>query len=168
MITDPTKLPLRDIHLPEPISWWPPALGWWVVMVGVIVLLLAAIIVNKKRRGQPARSIKSISHAQFRKLCDAYRQHEDAHRLIKELSMLLRRISISLYPRAAAAGLTGEAWLQFLDRIAGSDQFMQGPGRVLIEAPYRPLPEFDTEALLVLCSTWINKLPDNPSKAACP
>jgi hypothetical protein len=167
MITDPTKLPLRDIHLPEPISWWPPALGWWLVMAGVIVLLLAAVIINKRHR-QPARSIKSISHTQFRKLCDAYRQHEDAHRLVQELSMLLRRISISLCPRAAAAGLTGEAWLQFLDRIAGSDQFMQGPGRVLIDAPYRPLAEVDTEALLVLCSTWINKLPDNPSEAACP
>ncbi len=165
-MTDSTKLPLRDIHLPEPISWWPPAPGWWVIVAGIIALLLAAVIINK-RRAQPAQSIKSISNAQFRELCDAYRQHQDAHRLVQELSMLLRRISISLCPRAAAAGLTGEAWLQFLDRIAGSDQFMQGPGRVLIDAPYRPLANFDPEALLALCRAWINKLPDNPSEAAC-
>ena len=166
-MTDPTKLPLRDIHLPESVSWWPPAPGWWLVVVGIIALLLAAVIINK-RRAQPARSIKSISHAQFRRLCDAYRQHHDAHRLVRDLSMLLRRISISLCPRSAAAGLTGEAWLQFLDRIAATDQFMQGPGRVLIDAPYRRLAELDAEALLALCSAWINNLPDNPSEAACP
>ena len=32
---------LRDIHLPDPVSWWPPAPGWWIA-VGIGFGLLAA------------------------------------------------------------------------------------------------------------------------------
>tara|TARA_B110000003_G_scaffold144431_1_gene145497 strand:- start:1948 stop:2457 length:510 start_codon:yes stop_codon:yes gene_type:complete len=30
---------LRDIQLPEPISWWPLALGWWVLIVLAVGVL---------------------------------------------------------------------------------------------------------------------------------
>ena len=29
---DPEQIPLRDLHLPEAIGWWPLAPGWWVVI----------------------------------------------------------------------------------------------------------------------------------------
>ena len=30
---DQNALPLRDLHLPDAIGWWPPAPGWWVLFV---------------------------------------------------------------------------------------------------------------------------------------
>ena len=33
---DLSQLPLRDIHLPGPIGWWPPAVGWWLVAALVL------------------------------------------------------------------------------------------------------------------------------------
>ena len=40
-------------------------------------------------------------------------------------------------PRQEIAGLTGEAWLEWLDRDLSHPQFVAGPGRKLIELPYR-------------------------------
>ena len=32
-------LPLRDLHLPEAVGWWPLAPGWW----GVIAVVTASL-----------------------------------------------------------------------------------------------------------------------------
>ena len=29
---DPQQIPLRDLHLPDAISWWPLAPGWWLAI----------------------------------------------------------------------------------------------------------------------------------------
>lgn len=56
----------------------------------------------------------------------------------------------------------GEAWLRWLDQTLGEAQFSQGPGRWLAEAPYRPAPEADLEALLALCRSWLKALSKVP------
>ena len=33
---------LRDIHIPDGVSAFPPAYGWWVVLAGVVALFLLA------------------------------------------------------------------------------------------------------------------------------
>jgi len=35
-----TQLPLKDIHLPEAIGWWPPAIGWWLLAVLIPLLIV--------------------------------------------------------------------------------------------------------------------------------
>ena len=42
---------LRDIQLPEPISWWPLALGWWVLIVlAAGILGWAALLLIRRYR----------------------------------------------------------------------------------------------------------------------
>jgi len=154
----PLDLPLRDIHLPEPVSWWPPAPGWW-LLAGLLILLATSVLLMLRwhRRGRLGRSARSALERVF----GDYRHHGDPQRLLRELSVLLRRIALSYFPRTQVASLSGEAWLEFLDRgLAGSvapGGFRQGPGRVLAEGPFAPSAEaVAVSALERLCQAWLD------------
>lgn len=153
-------LPLRDIHLPDPISWWPPAPGWWALLGSLFLLVLGLrIFLSIKRR----RRVRVAAINELQSIANAFELKRDAHGLVKDLSILLRRICLSYFPRAEVAGLTGEKWLTFLDSCLDwqniTDRFSQGTGRALITAPYQAASEVDGKKLLSLCGIWIKALP---------
>lgn len=124
---------LRDIHLPPEPGWWPPAPGWWVLALLLLVLLAWGITTLRRglrRRRQLARIESLAVEAAVRFAGD----HEGAP-LAAELSQLLRRAARLADP--AAATLHGEAWLQWLDAGDPQAPFSRGPGRVLLDAPWR-------------------------------
>lgn len=150
-----SELPLRDIHLPDPVSWWPPAPGWWMlVTLLVAIALLSGFLHHRYRRNALQRAAQQALH----KIGEDYRQSGDALLLAQQLSILLRRVSLSCYPRQQVAGLTGRAWLSLLDRTLPGDEFQQGAGRVLIDAPYSLDSRVDGAALLRLCERWLRQL----------
>lgn len=163
------QLPLRDIHLPEPIGWWPLAPGWWILLAILILLpVLIALFIKWRRHQRRQGRVKQQVEDELKRIRDSYQQHQDSLRLIQELSALLRRAAISRYPRSEVASLTGEHWLNFLDRQLDSTDFSQGTGRILGDAPYRPTtpsPE-DAEALLALSQRWLSSLPKLRQEAA--
>ncbi len=148
-----TDLPLKDIHLPAAIEWWPPALGWWLVLIlGLAVLVGAIWLVHRAMRKTALKSAK--------KLLLALQRNQDLNELqqLTELSMLLRRTSISLYPRSDTASLTGDAWLKFLDRSMQGKPFSEGVGQCLKDAHYRKFAPgtLELSELYRLCSDWLN------------
>ena len=71
--------------------------------------------------------------------------------------MLVRRVAISVSPRAKAAGLTGRQWLAFLDTSVKGLPFSEGVGQLLADAPYRltPVTEQELSQLIDLCEDWL-------------
>ncbi|NNJ97958.1 MAG: DUF4381 domain-containing protein [Gammaproteobacteria bacterium] len=153
------SLPLRDIHLPDPVGWWPPAPGWWLLLIVAAALTVAVYLFRTVSR---RRLLKRTVGNELDMLRERYHDDYDRIELLKSLSALMRRASISFYPRSHSASLTGEQWLQHLDRTAQRKEFQHGAGRILATAPYLPpksIIETDFEALFSLCQDWLKKQP---------
>ncbi|WP_296698201.1 DUF4381 domain-containing protein [Thiocapsa sp. UBA6158] len=149
---------LRDWHLPDPIQWWPPAPGWWISAAVLLVVLLWLAGVRwrgHRRRGAAARS----ALRELAALRETVQADGDTRAFIAALSRLLRRFALARFPREQVAGLTGEAWLAFLDATGGGDGFRHGPGRALADLVYGGSragdPPPNPDALAALAETWI-------------
>jgi len=159
-MTDPLQIPLRDIHFPGHLSWWPPAPGWW-ILLGTVLITGGILWWWRRRKHKLMASALRLARLEFDGLRARYAADHDAGRLVKDLSILLRRLCVSIFPRTASASLTGERWLEFLDRPLPASRFTAGPGRILLDAPYRPRVELgEIEPLLALCDDWLNSLGD--------
>lgn len=154
-MVDPTQLPLRDWHAPPAVGWWPLAPGWWILLISSILLLAVAVWLWR-RMTRP--SVKKLARKEIESL--KYAQDLSDSDRTRELSVLIRRICLSVYPRPTIARLTGREWLKFLDQTLDEPSFSEGPGKVLIDAPYRQNADVDFESLLALCERWIEALPN--------
>jgi hypothetical protein len=148
----PTVLDLKDIHEPEAIGWWPPALGWWILAVAIPLLIILLVWLYKRLTRKTA--VKSA-----RKILALIKQDtaQDSLGKLRDLSMLVRRVAISVSPRAKAAGLTGRQWLAYLDSSVTGLPFSEGIGQLLADAPYRNTPPTEQEIsqLIDLCEDWL-------------
>ena len=132
---DPEQLPLRDLHLPEAIGWWPLAPGWWFLIAlaaaGVMYLLFLQF------RKWQHNAVRRIALRELARIRTDYEAGMDAQSLAKALSALLRRGMLAYAPRSEVAGLTGDDWLEWLDRGLDDRPFTEGSGRSLETLPYR-------------------------------
>jgi hypothetical protein len=158
------SLPLRDIHLPDAISWWPPATGWWLVLGSIVATLIIVLLVKKIRQ---RNQLKKSALDALTEIRNQYENNNDKKVLAQSLSVLLRRASISFYPRNNVASLTGEQWLQHLDNTSDKKGFKTSVGSTLITAPYLPDDKnpddqnnsIDANSLISLCESWIRSQP---------
>jgi len=149
----PKALPLRDIQIPNAIGLWPPAIGWWILAVLIPLLLYLSYKLYKYITRKTA--LKAVKK-QFKAL-KINPQLDDKQKLI-ELSSLMRRTAVSIFPRAGLASLTGKSWLDFLDKHSKTALFNSDTARLLIDAPYRKAPDLnELSALFDLCENWINQ-----------
>ena len=132
---DPTQIPLRGLQLPDAISWWPLAPGWWVLIALALIamgLLTRSWLQRRARAAARRHALRQLNEAR-----NAYAYHGNAVQLGIEVSELLRRTMLAYAPRANVAGLTGDAWLEWLDRDLPQSRFRDGAGREIVDLPYR-------------------------------
>lgn len=159
---NPDLLQLRDIHLPDAVSWWPLAIGWWLLLAMTIVLLATLIWQLKRYR---RRHFRRIGLQQLLRL-QQNPQQLDPQQQLQQLSQLMRHMAILHFPESNCAGLQGDSWLQFLDRPFKDQPFSSGSGQLLATGPYQPATTVDEQQwneLIELCRRWLKKLPLAPA-----
>lgn len=163
-LATPPPLPLKDYHLPSPVSWWPPAIGWWILLLlaAVIVVLLYLLYRHHRRQVWKRDASKALKEIQ-----DKYQQDQDNHALAEQVSIFLRRVCLTRFSGNNGTSLTGSEWLLFLDSCPGKNKsplpFFNSPiGEQLLEAAYNPHATLDGTALLDTCNNWLVALPAKP------
>jgi len=110
---------MRDIIVPDPVGFLPPAPGWYIVLLLLLALLfhlsLQAYSRYKKR--------------QYRRdaLQELKRYQEEKRENALALLALAKRVGIAAYGRKTVAVLSDEEWWEF----------MQHHSEAVIEAPLR-------------------------------
>lgn len=150
---DFSQIPLRDIHLPGDVPWWPPAPGWWLLAAGILAgLVFWGLKYYWSRRQRLALKI-------LRQVKLDLEQGLQTETCLQRLSSVLRRFAMSNAANPGlVAGLIGSAWLQYLDSCWRQDAFMHGSGRILTVAPYAPANSVSTAQaveLTALCIDWV-------------
>lgn len=143
---------LRDIQPAPDASWWPPAPGWWII--AAVVGIVSALYFWRSRRS----TWYAQALSEMRRIERDFVETRNAARCVAQLSILLRSVAMTRAPGPMVAGLTGEAWLRYLDEQLAARDFSKGAGRVLLTAPYMPAAEIDVPALSELTRQWLKSV----------
>ena len=150
---------LHGLHLPEAISWWPPAPGWW--LLAVLILGAIAFLIWRhlsKRHDAPAISLQAMLSAALIEIEGIRQSSETASpaQTATALSSVLKRMAMHMADDASnPATLTGQAWLAWLDQRWSREDFTHGDGNLLADAAYRPDVAVDVSSLIDVCQQWL-------------
>ena len=144
---------LRDIHLPEPVNWWPPAPGWWFVAFITLAVLVALFYLLRRRFLKNRYRTIALNKLS---LLDSH-DKDNTLVVLEEISALLRRVAMQTYGRKTVASLVGDSWLAFLDKTGKTSKFSNGSARVLGSELYRPSVEANIEQVLLIARKWVKE-----------
>lgn len=146
---------LRDIQAAPTPPFWPPAPGWW--LLAVLLLLVLFYLTRKMIRRLGLQRRRAVILRQLDRLQRQYQAHNDSRAFAADLAILLRRAALSRFPRHQVAGLAGSDWLRFLDSTSDHQQFSQGIGKALADAPYQAHADCNVGDLYQLARTWLRR-----------
>ena len=150
---------LRDIHLPDAISWWPPAIGWWILLA----LIIAAIIfIPKLYRRMTYTPLNKVANKTYQNIIDEFKENNNDSAFIIATSQFLRQTAMSYCGRDEVAQLTGDKWIEALNNITEQDFFTDDLKQNLVSAPYQKNISIDAEHIINTVQSWLIKLPKQP------
>jgi len=138
-----------EVVAPAPVDWLPQTVGW-AILAALLGLYLARMAWRRLRRWYRDRYRREA----WRALAAL---DGDGEWFASEASALLKRTALAAFDRPRVAGLTGQAWVDFLNDCCGEAPFGPGVAEVIASGQYcgAPLEGGQREALHAACERWI-------------
>jgi len=159
------EIPLRDIHLPDAVSWWPPAIGWWLLPIIIAVLAYGVYKFIQIKKQQEKTAYRKMALKELKKIKNKFSNQPPSMECLRDISQLLRRIALSYLPREDVASLTGTQWVSQLNHLAQEATFTNTHAELLLHGPYKKQFDFDQSELFDSCEKWIKQLPAQAVRA---
>ncbi len=154
------ELPLRDIHLPDPVSWFPPAIGWWLLAAFAVFMVL---LIRWLLRISSRPRLKQRARDQIEFVVVTYLEQQDEQDLVQQLSVTLKRIGMSYFERNRIAGASGVPWLKQLNGLVKQQCRLSDEQLELLSlAPYQQPPQVSKAQATQLVDSvrqWASALP---------
>jgi hypothetical protein len=143
---------LKDIHLPDAISWWPLAPGWYGLMV--LALLFACALIYLIYKHHHNALAKKQALVLLNSYIMQYEKDRNAQLASARISELLRRVALVYYPRHEVASLHGDAWVEFLNQSSKKINFNPVKS-MLLESPFKTAETINLNPLIQRTKAWI-------------
>ncbi|MEM7360810.1 MAG: DUF4381 domain-containing protein [Pseudomonadota bacterium] len=143
---------LRDVHLPDAVSWWPLAPGWWVAGALLLLILIASGLLLR-RHVQRNRYRKTA----LRELENSFSKWEidqDTGTYLHRANEVLKRTLLHISPAREIARQSGNAWIELLQRHA-KRELSEVTQQALAGEHYRPDPRADIDNVHPQLLGWI-------------
>lgn len=141
---------LRDIHIPEGVSAFPPAYGWWVILACVLgLILLYQIIKFIRSKSKKLFALRLLNRIDLSNPIIA----------AQKISEILRRICVYKYPEALT--LFNQDWINFLNSHTKT-KLSKKASDLLNNAPYistssKSFTYNHAEELKAFATRWIGE-----------
>ena len=155
---------LRDVTVPVVSSW--PAPGWWVLLLVFIVLIVYLLMRKRLMKQRAADAWRQEALMQLNRMNQDLKQASDSERLrvVRDSSVLLRKVMMYVNGRREVAGLTDQAWVDALhghQDVEGLDPKLRA---LLTEVPYQSestalTTEANVGELLAWLQRYVSSLP---------
>jgi len=160
---------LKDIHLPAAEAWWHLPLGVWlllgfIMIIFIIIILLWPRLSNWRQQRANKKSTLQAIQDELQNIENRYATNQNELALLTSLSILLRRVCITVFEKEHVEGLIQDAWLNFLDSTWQGNHpplsFTSPTIAALLKtSAYRQALEtdmqHDNQAFLHLCKQWL-------------
>jgi len=119
---------LKELPLPEPVSYFPQTAGW--AVVAVVILALAGWFAWRRWQAWKKDAYRRDGVVQLSRMTDRSGD-------ISGLPFLIRKSALAAFPRADVASLRGADWTAWLNETAGRSVFKPEDSQIFDDLVYQ-------------------------------